>query len=340
MTFIGATQRRLETGQSASSTRASNSDRSGAKKSFSRGNAGSNAGIGGQYGTTLPSFRQQSLQVLRQQYLQPHQLHDSQPQYGMPANTRQGGAPNGASNQQPVYAANGLSPAMAQMWQQQPQHRSLTEVSAGVINFLGQAGVNARLGGSLAARANGGMRKPGDVDFEVASTGDLQRAHQLLSNVNTMVTMPDGLQVRMQGRALSYVPGRSGLVDLKMTYPNGEVRQIEADVVNENCYGLDPHIYSPWQRQTNPGNYAGNLAPSELVVNSLSRHMFKPHLSEKKEDVYQIAAMLRHAGMVPHQELAVPDFGMRIAQEFKPEHQALAQQKFREIVQWMANGQV
>lgn len=229
---------------------------------------------------------------------------------------------------------------MAQMWRQQPAHRSLTEVSAGVIDFLGQRGVQARLGGSLAARANGGIRKPGDVDFEVASTSDFEKAHHMLSNVDTMVTMPDGVQVRMQGYPQSYTPGRSGVVNLTMTYPNGERREIEADVVNENCYGLDPHILSPHQRQTNPGNAAGNVHPEELVVNCLSRHIFKPILSGKKDDVYTIAALLRHAGFNPYDPNMTAAIVSEVSGQFQPQYRAIAHQKFTEIVGWMANGQL
>lgn len=239
-----------------------------------------------------------------------------------------------------VFASHGLSPAVRQMWQQQIPIRSLTEGGVGLVSMLNSNGVPAKLGGSLAARANGGVRNPGDVDIELWNATDFDNAYRMASNANTLVTMPDGVQAWLQGSPRSCYPGRMGQVDMALTYQTGERRNFTADLVNENAPNLDPHIYSPMHRQPIAGYQSFSESPARLTLNALSRHIFKPELSAAKGDVHQIAAMLRQYGINPLEELATGEVGSRLAADFQPPYKGLAQQKFREIIQWMVNGQI
>ena len=233
----------------------------------------------------------------------------------------------------------GLSPALFNLWNQNPNLRSNVEIAGTAIDFLGQHGINARLGGSLAGSAYGATRDPKDLDMYVSTPAAFEYGYRLLSQLSTIGTMPDGQQVLVQGAPGKYYkPGKLGQLELMMTYQNGQRNIVGMDLVNENAPGLGAGLFSPSQRGT--PQTAGNVEPANLIVGFLRRHTMQPELSAKKDDVYQIAAILRAAGIDPGSSVAYHELVDAMGQQFTPETRPLAEYKMREILNWMRNGQL
>lgn len=223
------------------------------------------------------------------------------------------------------------------LWNRQPAVAPKVEAAGAIVDILLQNGVKSRMGGSLAAYAYGGIREPRDIDIEVSNGNDLERTYQTLSRLDNFARMPNGAQVRMQGvPGGTFVPGRAALVDLVLTYPNGQQQRHTVDVTNENGAGVFPNMLSPAQRGM--PETPGNMIAPQLVAGFLGRSLDDPNYSASKQDVQQIAALIRHAGIDPASSIAYYDLVSAIGAQFVPEKRQMAEYKMREILNAMTNG--
>lgn len=301
-------------------------------KTFGRGTLASASTADGNYPTTFQPQRQWWPQQQQQQQRQWGSQHQApQPQHWQHLQAHR--YPQQAS------AYNGLTPVMYGLWNHQPAVASKVEAAGAIVDVLLQNGVRSRMGGSLAARAYGGIREPMDIDLEVSTSADLERTYQALARLDNFATMPNGAQVRMQATPGSMmVPGRGALVNLVFTYPNGQQQQHVVDVTNENGAEVFPNMLSPAQRGM--PETPGNMIAPQLVAGFLSRSLDDPDYSAGKQDIQQIAALIRHAGIDPNSQIAYFDLVNAIGAQFMPEKRQAAEYRMREILTAMTTGRL
>lgn len=217
--------------------------------------------------------------------------------------------------------------------------REKVEAAGLIVDALTRVGINPRIGGSLAARAYGGIRDPQDIDVEMSSAQDLNRAYAALIKLNALATLPSGEQVHVRGYPGRRVTeGRSAQVNIAMTRQNGKQSVVGADLVNENCPNITPNLLPASMRGV--GEEPGNMIAPHLVAGFLSRYINNPEFSAQKQDVHQIAALIRNAGINPNSQIAYFDLAAAVSAQFLPSQKALAAQKFREILTMMTTGQL
>jgi hypothetical protein len=167
-------------------------------------------------------------------------------------------------------------------------------VSTGLEN----SGVHHRFGGSLAARLQGAGRAPDDLDVEVENGPDVARAGDALLQVNDRIFTYGAFRARMQARRRSFVPDLHAGVSARFTGENGQAKDIEIDISNENAAVFVAGIRSPEQRGVH-GAMGSLVSSPELVMNYIRRILTNPARAAQKGDRLQIAQLLRAAGFDP-----------------------------------------
>lgn len=242
----------------------------------------------------------------------------------------------GASTIHKPAALNGLSPALRALAQEQPEMRPMVNAAGAVVAVLAGQKVFAEVGGSLAARAYGGIRDPGDINIQVGNTTDFDRAFRTLADLSTVVRLPDGGRARIQGAPRNLIPGISGLVDLNFSHQDGHEETFLVDLLQENSPAAFTNLNSP--------NYTGRLAsPSNatvphLIAGYISRYLDRPDISESQQDLEQIAAMIRKTGTDLKNPVACANMSRVICAKFTPETRSKAEAQMKEILEWMKAG--
>ena len=178
--------------------------------------------------------------------------------------------------------------------------KDLALATAAVDNILKSHGIAHRFGGSMAAALYGGKRDPGDVDVEVATDQDAQRALAVLSRLNDDVKTASGT-VHVQSKFVLDHSGAGGQVRLKLTHPSGKVVEVDVDVLNENHPNMIGGLRSPGTRGVAIDPRVPNfLKPHDLIANYLDRLVSRPAYAHAKQDPLQIMSILRKIGFDPH----------------------------------------
>lgn len=242
----------------------------------------------------------------------------------------------GAPAKQKLSAVSGLSPALRGLAQKDAEMRPMLNAAGSVVAVLANQKIFAEVGGDLAARAYGGIRHPRGIDIEVGNAADFDRAFGTLANLDAVAKLPQGGHARIQGAARDRRPGVSGVVELIFSHHDGRQETFLVDLLQENASEAFPNLESP--------NYTGRLgSPSNatvphLIARYLSHCLDWPDTPESRQDILQIAAMIRNAGTDVNDPSACAKMSRVICAQFTPEMDSKAESKMKEVLEWMKAG--
>jgi hypothetical protein len=178
-------------------------------------------------------------------------------------------------------------------FEQLPNMRDIQLIAGGVVAYLSQKGIQARLGGSLVARMYGAQRNPQDIDLELHDASDLNKAYDKLSTANANIIMKgSGRQAQMTGAAHHLTDGLGGMVNMTFTSPDNRTCTVRVDLTNENNPVFNRYLNSPASRGIMPVKPT-IVSGEEIFINYLDRFCFKRDTAELKNDLQQMASMLR-----------------------------------------------
>ncbi|MGJ7578681.1 hypothetical protein ACSFA3_00715 [Variovorax sp. RHLX14] len=235
-------------------------------------------------------------------------------------------------------ALGGLSPWLQEVGRKQPTMRAKLEAAGTVIDVLAKNKIFAEIGGSLAALSLGGIRDPANIDIQVGNKTDFGQAYSLLGKLDVVAQMPDGRTARVQGQKQSLIPGASGSIDLNFSYSDGKKEKFPVNLSQENSALVFPKLAG--------SGYTGRIGvPStstapRLVAGCLGRYMDDPKTAERKQDLQQIAAMLRHSGVDLKDPAECSKLVKVIGQEFTESESSRAESQLTEILGWMKAGKL
>lgn len=243
---------------------------------------------------------------------------------------------SGAPAKQKISAISGLSPALRGLAQKEAAMRPMLDAAGSVVAVLADQKIFAEVGGDLTARAYGGIRHPRGIDIEVGNAADFDRAFGTLANLDAVVKLPQGGHARIQGAARDLRPGVSGIVELIFSHQDGRKGAFLVDLLQENAPEAFPNLESP--------NYTGSLSrPSNataptLIARYLSHYIDRPDIPESRQDILQIAAMIRNAGTDLKDPSACANVSRLICDQFTPEMDSKAESEIKKILEWMRAG--
>lgn len=277
-----------------------------------------------------------------QRHAQPAYQQPAQPQYNQ---NQQWGQlqgreqrPTSMPPRSQVRLPNVVDPQLARL-ESQPNMQGVQLMTGTAFALLDQAGVNARLGGSIVARMNGGQRQPQDIDLELRNPQSLDHAFQTLANANHNITREDGSQGHVTGRPLEYNPGMGGVVQL--TFTDSYTRQqssVNVDLTNENNAVFNRNLRSPEERGV--GGSRGFVQAPELVMNYLDRLIYKSETGIRKGDPQQIANILRQHGFDMNNPGHLQALESEIHAHARPEAVPAYGQAMSQILEGMRTGQL
>lgn len=252
---------------------------------------------------------------------------------------RDGTRPNSLPPRTQLRIATTVNPMLERL-DSQPNMQGVQLMAGTAMGLLTQAGVQPRLGGSIAARVNGAPRQPQDIDLEVRSPNTLKHAFDTLANANADVVREDGAQFHVTGQPLNLHDGVGGVVQLNFTHQqSGELRSVSVDLTNENNALFNKHLISPAERGVHPTE-PSFVTPPELVMNYLDRLMHKNDVGVAKGDPAQIASILREAKFDPNNQSDMQHMRQQIGALVRPDSKPAFEQAFDELAHAMRSGQI
>ncbi|NEP36550.1 MAG: DUF4157 domain-containing protein [Moorea sp. SIO3B2] len=174
-----------------------------------------------------------------------------------------------------------------------------TRVGA-VSQRLKSGNVPHRIGGSMAARLQGGKRTPKDVDIEVQNEYMLEMAKYRMLGWHGSRIIISGSEALVSARVERDIRGFLTTLEIGFELDNNRwLDKFEVDIVNENNDDFTKDQVPPHQRVA-PSQFGVLLSPIELVMNYVDRYKRDSKLSEEKQDRTQIKKLLSKAYGVTH----------------------------------------